>query len=534
MPTLILRFPGGRYHATPWGHHVNEGLVEWPPSPWRLLRALIATGYTTLGWTAVPPLAHRLIDRLAGVLPRYRLPLASIAHTRHYMPLARFDKGREETTLVFDTWANVGNGELKIVWPIELPADELELLMRLAEHLGYLGRSESWVIGQLVADVPDVAECNATPVCDESQRDSAWERVRVLAADSPETYADWRQEAVSQALAPFPLPDKKRLPDKLLKARANAEAPFPADVVACLQVDTAWLKAKGWSQPPGSRWVEYRRRRDSLDAGVPQPRRAVHESRVECMLLALATSSGNRHALPHVHRTLPQAELFHRALVALLNRAGTADAAPELLGRDTRRQPLRGAHTHAHVLPLDLDGDQHLDHLLVWAPDKLGAPAQQAIRSLRRTFTKGGTGDLRVAVAAVGTLDALISLPDEIGRTVSGLTAASDGARIWESVTPFVAPRFVKSSGRNSLIGQIQAELESRRLPALSQLEEIDRETALRRGYRHFVRVRRSGGSPPPVDTCHALRLVFAEPVRGPLALGYASHFGLGLFSTAS
>ena len=47
MPTLQLRFPGGRYHATPWGHHVNEGLIEWPPSPWRLLRALIACGFSS-------------------------------------------------------------------------------------------------------------------------------------------------------------------------------------------------------------------------------------------------------------------------------------------------------------------------------------------------------------------------------------------------------------------------------------------------------------------------------------------------------
>src|SRR5437867_3663314 len=54
-PTLLLRFPGRRYHATPWGHHVNEGLIEWPPSPWRLLRALLATGYTKLGWPADGP-----------------------------------------------------------------------------------------------------------------------------------------------------------------------------------------------------------------------------------------------------------------------------------------------------------------------------------------------------------------------------------------------------------------------------------------------------------------------------------------------
>ena len=45
MTVLELSFPAGRYHATPWGRHVNEGAVEWPPSPWRIVRALIATWY---------------------------------------------------------------------------------------------------------------------------------------------------------------------------------------------------------------------------------------------------------------------------------------------------------------------------------------------------------------------------------------------------------------------------------------------------------------------------------------------------------
>ena len=45
MTRILFSFPGGRYHATPWGSHVNEGLVEWPPSPWRLLRPFIATAY---------------------------------------------------------------------------------------------------------------------------------------------------------------------------------------------------------------------------------------------------------------------------------------------------------------------------------------------------------------------------------------------------------------------------------------------------------------------------------------------------------
>src|SRR6266404_4683186 len=98
VPTLKLRFPGGRYHATPWGHHVNEGLIEWPPSPWRLLRALIACGFSSQGWTEIPAQAQQLLDKLAAVFPSYRLPEASAAHSRHFMPVGVLAKGREQTT----------------------------------------------------------------------------------------------------------------------------------------------------------------------------------------------------------------------------------------------------------------------------------------------------------------------------------------------------------------------------------------------------------------------------------------------------
>ncbi len=43
MIGISVSFPSGRFHATPWGRHVNEGAPEWPPSPWRFLRALVAT-----------------------------------------------------------------------------------------------------------------------------------------------------------------------------------------------------------------------------------------------------------------------------------------------------------------------------------------------------------------------------------------------------------------------------------------------------------------------------------------------------------
>jgi len=47
---------------------------------------------------------------------------------------------------------------------------------------------------------------------------------------------------------------------------------------------------------------------------------------------------------------------------------------------------------------------------------------------------------------------------------------------------------------------------------------------------RHFIRTRRLGPK-APVDYGYGLVLRFEEPVAGPLCLGYASHFGLGMFT---
>ena len=61
--TLAIRFPLGRYHANPWDRAVNEGATEWPPSPWRLLRALVATWHTR--WPGLPAsILDGLLDSL--------------------------------------------------------------------------------------------------------------------------------------------------------------------------------------------------------------------------------------------------------------------------------------------------------------------------------------------------------------------------------------------------------------------------------------------------------------------------------------
>lgn len=544
MPTLLLRFPGRRYHATPWGHHVNEGLIEWPPSPWRLLRALLATGYTAGDWdgSGPTPMARGLIEKLAAVLPRYRLPPCAGAHSRHFMPIGALDKGREKTTLVFDTWAQIDDGVLAVDWDVCLSAEETALLRRLAEKLGYLGRSESWVIARLGRDGEPIADedWNCFPCADASAHKPGWEQVPLLAASSTQAYGEWRRSALQAVLADLPKPDtsRKRMTAedrKRLADRERATEPYPSDLLSSLQVDTSWLRRYGWSQPPGTRRVLYWRPADALEAGAPKPRlRSPCAAPVEAMLLAMATGSGNDHALPNVTRTLPQAERLHEALVGAFARDNPDAHSRVLTGCDERRKPLRGRHEHGHVLPLDLDDDGHLDHFLVWAPMGLDGNAQAAVRAVRRTFTKGGIGPLRLALAGCGDLSDMRDLPSAYGSRLRAVLGPPEGASEWTSVTPFVPPRHIKKHGPSSLAGQLAAELASRGLPPPLEVRIFDpHEDDRARRHRHFMRRRRRAPA-PPVDCGFTITLRLVEPIRGPLCLGYASHFGLGLFACPS
>lgn len=525
MPTVRLRFPGGRYHATPWGHHVNEGLIEWPPSPWRLLRALLASGFAHQEWSHIPPIACRLVENLACALPSYRLPAASVAHSRHFMPIGTLGKGREKTTLVFDTWANVGDGEVVVRWPCELDAPEWNVLAELVAMLGYLGRSESWVEAELIGDTSD--QWDAVPCAEGEVRGPGWEQVSLMAALSSETYAAWRGRQEEIALAPYPLPvGKKPVTQKLSRDREKAIAPYPPDLLSCLTKDTAWWKDHGWSQPPGSTRVLYWRRSDALQVGVPEATQSPSVQPVTTMLLAITTASGNRSALPPVTRTLPQAELFHRAVVGRLG-GGVQVNCPELTGKDELNRPLQCGHSHAHVIPLDLDQDGRLDHVLIHAVMGLRGAAQLAIRSLRHTWMKGGAGELQLAVAASGALELLRGLPPPVDAAITEVIGPAGGSMEWESVTPFIAPKTIDRRRNRSVVAQVNAELRSRSLPEAVDVE-IDSE--LTKTFRHYVRRRRRECIQPKNDIGLGLRLRLPAPVQGPLLLGYASHYGLGLF----
>jgi CRISPR-associated protein Csb2 len=158
MPTTIaIRFPLGRYHATPWDRSVNEGAVEWPPSPWRLLRALVATWHTR--WPDLPaPVLDELLDAL-GDPPCYLTPRARPGHTRHYLPDLDHRTGETgRTDLTLDPYLSISRaGELLVRWDADLDPDQRQVLAKLTELLPYLGRADSICEARLLDDdrVPD-------------------------------------------------------------------------------------------------------------------------------------------------------------------------------------------------------------------------------------------------------------------------------------------------------------------------------------------------------------------------------------------
>ncbi|GIU94713.1 MAG: hypothetical protein KatS3mg012_1170 [Gaiellaceae bacterium] len=499
MLSIVFEFPAGRYHATPWGHHVNEGLVEWPPSPWRILRALLATGYAKLGWQRAPAVMRTLVETLAASPPpTYRLPRATLGHTRHYMPIGALDKKRgvEKTSLVVDAWVRPF-GALGVVWPAETSDEQRALVARLLERLGYLGRAESRVRARLLLS-PEAVPRGWDVSTERQHRDD--EPVRLLAPVPTMEYDAWRREV--------------------------AEA--PEDLLAALQIETTALQKGGWSSPPGSRELVYWRPADAISLALPAGMTVGANVRfADTALFALATDR-KRDVLPLMERALPTMSLFRRALLSKLG----DESCPELSGKDEKGRPLQEEHRHAHFIPLSLDARNRgrIDHVLVYAPMGFGQAAQRALRRLRKTWTKG-TEDIAVTLVGMGELASFraiggVSLP-ELGR---GTT--------WESRTPFVPPRFLKSRGKDSLDGQVRAELRHRELPDLVASPVITpptdaSEAGLQaRWFRHFVRTRQSRKAPGPPPGLFRLTLTFERPVEGPLCLGWGCHYGLGLFVT--
>lgn len=543
MTVIAYTFLAGRYHATPWGAHVNEGLVEWPPSPFRLLRALVATGFSRLGWTAIDGSARELLDLLAASAPSYALPQGTASHTRHYMP-----PFKGNTTKVIDAFLRFPAGSRLLVRFGPLPDASREVLRTLLRAQPYLGRAESWVEGELIEQAP----LDTTWIEPSSQPPGpGYERVELLACDDRGAYETWRTAYVARELEIREVAERRKAEAKgkafkalPLAERKKVEMRVPPSVIDALLQDTGSLRKEGWSQPPGTRWVSYFRPSGALVPRVSSPARSrsAAPAAPTTALLALSSDTSRSDVFPPMTDGVRRMEALHDALVKLSDIDGSPSAC--FIAR-ANGVALRG-HQHATLIPLALGHRKdRLDHVLVHSPMGLDDKARAALFRVRKTWAHD-LPDLFLALAGVGAIDSFSKAVPHARASIA-----------FRSATPFVPARFLKTKGNDRLAAQVQRELAFRGLPAARAVEveistggwtDADGVVAGRRGgdlmvtsgdasvrpsarFRHFRRARAS--RPPPVSLGLSLRLVFDAPVRGPIVLGYGSHFGLGVFEPA-
>jgi CRISPR-associated protein Csb2 len=500
MIAFAFRFPAGRYHATPWGRHANEADVAWPPEPVRILRALIATWWRKADHTRFPKtLLDSLVEALAAEPPVFRLPEAVHAHIRAFMPAPTDRK------LIYDAFLRFDDGaELIVAWPgVSLTDEQRGLAVHLLDRMGYLGRAESWVAGRIADDWD--GQVNACPRSADSTAPASTVPVDVMAALTPAAWAVLRARFLPE------------LAGMTKSKRAAMAATLPEALSEALAVDTSDWQKTGWSSPPPLRKIVYDR--PSIGPlAAPRARSAHRTGQPGTPEVARFVLAGRPQ--PRIEDALRIGEIARRALMS-----GSGDVPPEFSGRDAagpqRDDP---AHAHAFFLPEDADGDNLIDHLIVYCRRGFSAEARRRLDRLTALWLAHGRANEEGERGRKEWRLALedIAAPESFGK-VSALLRPS---RRWTSVTPYLMPWHAKPDF--GVVAQIRREIERRAIPSHLTKEPV---LDLTKRAVAFHRTRSRPGLSQPDRLGAFVSLTFAEEVTGPLALGFACHYGLGLFA---
>jgi len=477
MPTTLkIQFLTGRYHATPWNSTPNEGVAEPFPTPWRILRAVVAASYR------IHPQPReqvgQLLDYLCEELPCYYVPAKREGHVRQSVPIKGGRGKIVEYRRLIDAFQVFGkpfdpNAAVWVQWPVTLPETEQALLSNLCQRISYLGRSESWVAICPADDLPEPP--NAEPTVNHPDLHA----LSVMVPLAPSQI----QILSSANLKPK---ERKLLPNSLLEA---------------LDVNYAELQRQRWNAPPGSQFISYRFRPSSPVRQWAQAR----QKRPTIAYFRLDTA-----ILPPPKSLLELTDRVHRALTQL------SDGHWIFSGKD-QKQPIKGNQGHAQFLPR-FNRKWKIYELVIYA--RAGFD-EKAIDTLYQLF-KMERSDQRHwywTLQALGTQDTLASL---------GLKEL-ETATTWESLTPFIAPRWPKRH-RDSIAEQVRVACQQVGLPEPTKVEPYYVNRQQHRQMRDVPVYRPQQRYHQVPDKRNWLRLTFPEPVQGPIALGWNAHYGLGLF----
>jgi CRISPR-associated protein Csb2 len=471
MIAIQIRFEAGRYHANPWGRHVNEGVPEWPPSPYRLLRALYDTWKRKCAHLDSETV-KAVLQVLGGQYPLFSLPTATASHTRSYLSANSQDP--TDKSLVFDAFLvfQPGANTCQLAWPDAILTETgTNALAELLTNLNFLGRSESWVSAALFAgELPDGGNC--------------------LPAD----VATYDGEVVPVACVVPP-----------------ANYPGPRPWMDALTTSTTEVIKQRLSGPPLLRRVSYKLRRGAIELD-PVTRLKRKSLCVQAVMLGLDSK-----VLPLATETIEIASQIRIKLMGAHKRRMDGDGfrVSSLFSGKNFDGTLRDDHGHLYILPV-ANRVGRIDRVfLVSRRGSFDKDELDAIYGVRQLYNRSIPQPIRCAVSWQGSLDDKTMFPP---------------ASVVVSTTPFIPARHWRR-GRDPeafLFEEVLRECSNHGIPEPTSIARIDSDMPI--GLYHSVEYRRSRKDDSP-RTGYAFRLTFAAPIAVPFAIGYYGHFGMGQFS---
>jgi len=499
MLTIEIILLNGRYHSTPWGRNVNEGVPEWPPSPYRLVRALIDT------WKRKRPdwdeaRVSRALETIGSSPPEFYLPEARSAAILCYQ--SSNTESVADRQPIYDGFVVTERGDkILMCWPHSVPEQEsLKDLNELLSLLNYLGRSESWISASATDAVPSL-QMNCTPAV--SGIGPGMEAVEVAVPITKQEFE--REDAVK---VKFTEKEKHKSGRKTMTADVSRAA-------------MTWLQALEWStgdmlmskmsEPPAFRQMTYARKANCFRSWLVARRksRAMH---VNAVLYSVSSRVPER-----ITRAVEVAERVHKKLMGIHKHlVGDPDRVSlKFSGKDRSGAPARG-HRHVYLLPFDSNDDGWIDRMLIRCSDEFDELELSTLNQLTSIHQPNGKPDLRL-------------VPIEWG--IAGKDFLKQSSRVFRSETPFVTPRHYRK-GRGAfaewLAGEVKREAENHGLPAprrirpLAKLHKHGKDIS----WLEFTRSRKGEAE----GLGFGFEIEFDTPLHGPLSLGKHAHFGLGLF----
>lgn len=509
MVCVRLEFPLGVYHAL----SEQGDRAEWAPSPVRLIGALLAATAElpsddpdadravlqricdapppTIYAPRAVPAAAQMVESDARPKTVAELRGASRWAPRNPSPseLKKDFPGAKTTNVAEVNKAGVAVGEIPVLmaWPqVNLDDSERERLRRLLGEVAWLGTSRSPALCQLIDDPGEERVPNQV---------MRWSPLQ------------WR-ELLADAKVRVPGPDLIRGFDQAFAAR---------------RATRDRVEAAGHIPRPRVDLWPYEVSDPTAAAETFDPR---HWGR-----LAIVELDSASEMTPRADGAYLVARALRAALMSAFADRGESGEAPTLLHG-------HGARPHLAILPLPFAGRRHGDGrvlgfgLLYPHPSRapeVAAEFRPVESALGGFFPGAGSGRMKVDVPSAGSF--LLRPVDPSPTQTLSKHRYIGPARRWATVTPVVHSRWRKGDEEAALVAQVSADCAHVGLPVPTKIERL-RSSALRGGGNRIV----PGPGQIRAEWRHSIQgprshlvLEFDREVVGPIVVGKARHFGLGL-----